>query len=188
MKTLVLLLASLATMQASVIGYLGGVTPSGINYDWTYNFILSGDQNFRNADWTSVVDVDGLIGASWVGGALTVGNVTLLTQFSGPGSTPPGIPDSASLLNIVITNSGGLTVWGTGSDINLGSLIVTSTYGAPSPYYGAGSSQAQKVSDLTTTYNQFALPVPGTNVPESSTIALFAIGILCLAIGRLRHS
>lgn len=187
MKTLILLLASVVLAQGSIIPYLNDVTFNGVDYSWTYNMVLSGDQNFRNSstgDFTEIVDFRGLGTTSWLGGALAPGDVIIDLQLTGPGSLPPGAVDLGVLWNVVVRNDSA-AVNGAGVDVLLGQLVLTSTLYRQTT--GAFSSQGQKVADLTTTFNQGYVPVPGrdgSRVPEPRAGWMLGAGVGLVAIGR----
>jgi len=192
-----LLLANVSS--ASVILTLVGGAPTagpGSDYTWTYAVTLSTDENFRggSTDFTEVIDFANYVSASWTSGALSSANAAISTQLTGPGNPPAGGTDSGSILNVVVKNTGS-TILGSsvsGAVGDLGDLVITSTSGviamSGSQFSGSFSTQAQKSSDSSTTYNQGFLPTPATSaVPEPMPLSLVGAGLLGVGfLGRRR--
>lgn len=189
-----LLTAHLASASV-IIALASGPTlitsgPNTGNYNWVYSVTLSNDQNFRGAgstDFTEIIDFGNLVASSFVDAADDPGFGPLASiQQTGPGNPPPGITDSPSISNVVFRNAGatvlGSSVTGAVGDLGMWTLVSASNVLSPSVSF---STQAQKVSDLTTTFNQGYLP--NAAVPEPMTLSLMGTGLLAVGLfGRRR--
>jgi hypothetical protein len=171
---------SMSANASVILALSGSPVANGSNFEWDYTATLSSDQNFRTNDYTEVIDFGGFISASWASGALSAANAQITTAMTGPGFSPN--PDSASITNVIVTNLGAAIsgVSNGGTLGNLGTLKILSNNSVVAPeFVGAFSTQAQKVADGTTTFNQGYLPVP-TATPEPASLAMMGGGLLAL--------
>jgi hypothetical protein len=176
-----LLLANVSS--ASIILNLVGGAPTkvGADFDFTYNVVLSADQDFDTNDFTEVIDFSDVTGTpTWTPGALSTGNASISMVATGPGEPPAGGTDSASIPNVVVTNTGP-NILGTsngGFSVTLGQLVVMTTADIPPTEF---SSEGVKIADGTNTYNQ------GYFVPDPATVSLLGAGLLLAGLlGRRR--
>jgi hypothetical protein len=171
---------SMSANASVILALSGSPVANGSNFEWDYTATLSSDQNFRTNDYTEVIDFGGFISASWTSGALLAANAQITTAMTGPGFSPN--PDSASITNVIVTNLGAAIsgVSNGGTLGNLGTLKILSNNSVVAPeFVGAFSTQAQKVADGTTTFNQGYLPVP-TATPEPASLAMMGGGLIAL--------
>jgi len=190
----VLLWMNVGTAKADILLTLSSVMPSGGDYLYTYDVMLTADSVWSAAgggantgktpsnNFFTLYDVQGLVAGSekYAGTLGVTGNSAFTVQS--PGVTPPGqtpIPaDSGSLPSITTYWQGAdLTAKGAPLDLGTFSFLSTDPLGQGMLAY-AGATQAITLFPDAIANNIAQVAGPGpASTPEPATLLLLAIGL-----------
>jgi hypothetical protein len=194
----VLLLMNTGSAKADILLTLEASMPSGSDYLYTYDVMLTAGSVLQAAgggantgvspsnNFFTLYDVQGLVaGSESYGGALGMaGNTSHSEQLSGitPSGQTPIPPDSGSLPNIT-TYWLGANVTASNSPVDLGtfSFLSTNPLGSAMLAYAGATQKLELLAEGGIANNIAQVMGPGPSgppvVPEPATLMLLAIGL-----------
>ena len=184
-------LALAQTAQASVIPILGGVTPDGTNFKFSYDGQLATDQGVEDGSQLVIVDFAGYVQGSIHSGLANV-TASISNTLPLPISVDDGFHDDSAIPDLVFTYTGP-NFQTTGGPfpaiIHFDGLSADSIFGARTPGSFAASA-VQNVGPLagSVTYNVGQVEIPFAAVPEPASWTMMIVGFLGLGASlRLRR-
>jgi len=164
--------------QAALLVNFQGVTPSGSNFNYSYDLVFStagGTEQLQPGDFVTIYDFNGL--TSVITPPTNFTPTTLLV-----GQNPPGTnqPDNPSVINVIFTYNGPTLSVDTINNTVIQSIVGTQVRG----FYAGQTTNVSDPGFPDKTANIGRSQTPAA-VPEPATLAMVLAGLPLLAIVRL---
>jgi hypothetical protein len=181
------MLGATATARAGLIPVQVSVTPEGGNFQFTYAIVLPSDAVLQRGDYFTIYNFEGLVpGTATASGSMSSSNWNFTTTNLGP--TPAGVvpADNPNIPNLTWTYTGSVMQ---GGQTGLGNFSAVSIYPyTTQSWFAALTGTVYGLTDSNVTPTQVPVPTaPPPGLPEPTTLALAALGLLFVGVVRWRQ-